>query len=356
MLSAALLFRGRRQLRNHGQVGLRPRSYPGVTKGDRVLLEWEKRKAAQRMQDYIEDHLREPVTLADLASAACYSPYHSARVFKEVTGRTPFEYLRMRRLSAAAVELAKEERRVMDVAFDFVFDSHEGFTRAFARQFGVPPSRLLEVAWPDRLFRPGSATEIYRDRQKGVGGMADTDHSKTNQEAVPREVVFVQILERPARKLVFLPGRAATHYFAYCEEVGCDVWDTLSGIRDALHEPMGLWLPDGLRPEGTSTYVQGVEVAPDWEGEVPDGYRMLQLEPCRLLVFQGPPFDDRDFEQAIISLWGVMNGYDPRVIGYEWADEDAPRFQLAPMGYRGYIEGRPVRPVEASGSSSIGPV
>ena len=38
-----------------------------------------------------------------------------------------------------------------------------------------------------------------------------------------------------------------------------------------------------------------------------------------------------------------MKGYDPQLYGFEWADDDAPRFQLAPMGYRGYIEARPVR-------------
>jgi AraC family transcriptional regulator len=305
-----------------------------------VASEWAKRMAVRRMQEFVEDHLTEPMTLADLASAARYSLYYSARMFKEMTGRTPFEYLRMRRLSAAAVELSKKERRVVDVAFDFVFDSHEGFTRAFARQFGVPPSRLREVAWPDHLFHPGPATEFYCDRQQGGNGMTETVKDKEGAQ-----VVFVQIIERPRRKLLFLPGREATHYFAYCEEVGCEVWDTLSGIRDAIHEPMGLWLPDCLRPEGTSTYVQGVEVGVDYAGPVPEGFQVMALPPCKVLVFQGPRFDDKDFEQAIASLWDVMNAYDPSVLGYEWTDEDAPRFQLAPMGYRGYIEGRPVRPL-----------
>mgnify|MGYP001150407695 FL=1 len=298
-----------------------------------MFTEWEQRKAVRRMQEFIEDHLGEPVTLADLARAAHYSVYHSARLFKEMTGRTPFEYLRMRRLSAAAVELSKEERRVVDVAFDFVFDSHEGFTRAFARQFGVPPSRLQEVAWPAHLFHPEPVTEFYRDRQKGKNGMAET------------KTVFVQILERPRRKLLFLPGKSATHYFAYCEELGCDVWDDLKKIREAIHEPMGLWMPDNLRPEGTSIYVMGVELPAAYAGPVPEGHRMLELEPCKMLVFQGEPFEEKDFEQAISSLWDVMNSYDPHVIGYEWADEEAPRFQLNPMGYRGYIEGRPVRPL-----------
>ncbi|NLT35910.1 MAG: helix-turn-helix domain-containing protein [Gaiellales bacterium] len=295
------------------------------------------------MQELIEDHLGEPVTLVDLARAARYSMYHSARMFKEITGRTPFEYLRMRRLSAAALELNAKERRVVDVAFDFVFDSHEGFTRAFARQFSVPPSRLREVAWPAHLFHPGLATEVYRDRQKGNMVMSET--AKGTQQT---QVVFVQILERPRRKLLFLPGRSATHYFAYCEEVGCGVWEDLKDIREAIHEPMGMWLPESIRPEGTSTYVQGVEVAADYAGPVPAGYRVIELAPCRMLVFQGEPFDEKDFEQAITSLWEVMNKYDPQAIGYEWADEDAPRFQLAPMGYRGYIEGRPVRQLSAT--------
>jgi len=311
-----------------------------------VLTQWEQQKAVRRMQDYIEDHLTEPVTLADLAHAARYSLYHSARRFKEGTGRTPFESVRMRRLSAAAVELGTERRRVIDVAFDFVFDSHEGFTRAFARQFGVPPSRLREVAWPAHLFHPGPATEVYRDRQKGMNGMADTLKTADKDNAQTRtRTVFVQILERPRRKLLFLPGESATHYFAYCEELGCDVWDDLKTIPEAMHEPMGLWMPDGLRPEGTSTYVMGVELPTAYAGPVPEGYRMIELAPCRMLVFQGEPFEDKDFEQAINSLWDAMNGYDPHVIGYEWADEDAPRFQLNPMGYRGYIEGRPVRPL-----------
>jgi len=195
-----------------------------------VFTEWEQRKAVRRMQEFIEAHLGEQVTLADLARAARYSMYHSARMFKEMTGRTPFEYLRMRRLSAAAVELSKEQRRVVDVAFDFVFDSHEGFTRAFTRQFTVPPSRLQEVAWSAYLFHPALATDFYRHRQTGATDMSDARPA----------AVFVQILERPLRKLIFCPAKQATHYFAYCEEVGCceeggcDVWAQLGAIAGAF--------------------------------------------------------------------------------------------------------------------------
>jgi len=38
-----------------------------------------------------------------------------------------------------------------------------------------------------------------------------------------------------------------------------------------------------------------------------------------------------------------MKSYKPETYGFAWADDDGPRFQLKPDGYRGYIEGRPVR-------------
>ncbi len=62
------------------------------------MSEWEKLKAVQRMQDFIESHLKERITLTALARSARYSPWYAARVFKECTGKAPFEYIRLRRL------------------------------------------------------------------------------------------------------------------------------------------------------------------------------------------------------------------------------------------------------------------
>lgn len=303
---------------------------------------WERIKAVERMQDHIEAHLEEPIRMAHLARAARYSPWHAARMFKEITGKAPFEYIRLRRLSSAALRLSDPSLRVVDVAFDFVFDSHEGFTRAFARQFGAPPASFRKRGPPEGLFLPPRLREWYTQRQRGEIPMS------TDKKLTP---VFVQVLERPARRMIVRRGREATHYFAYCEEVGCEVWETLVSIPDTLQEPMGLWLPDNLKPPGTSTYVQGVEVAADWAGTPPDGYEVMDLPPCKMMVFQGPPFEDKDFEEAISDLWDVMQSYKPETFGFTWADGDGPRFQLAPLGYRGYIEGRPVRATGERGSS-----
>ncbi len=302
-----------------------------------MVVRWEKVKAVERMQDFIDAHLQEQITLHALARAARYSPYHAARMFKELTGQSPFRYIRLMRMSAAARVLAEEKVRITDVAFDFVFDSHEGFTRAFARQFGMTPSEYRRTRAEVPLFSPGRVRDHYTNKQAGEETM--TEESKKKKP----EVVFVQIIERPERRLILKRGREAAHYFAYCEEVGCEVWEVLTRVEGALHEPMGMWLPDRFRTDGTSVYAQGVEVPADHAGDIPEGFEIIDLPAARLLVFQGPPFEDEKFEQAIESLWDVMNSYDPALIGYQWADDDAPRFQLEPTGYRGYIEGRPVR-------------
>ena len=297
---------------------------------------WDVVDGVQRMQDYIEAHIQDPITLSELARAAGYSQWHAARVFKELTGKAPFEYVRALRLTKAALLLRDEQPKIVDVAFDFVFASHEGFTRAFSRQFGVSPVDYRRNPKQIRLFMPDRARDRYLKLQKGEIEMAADEAAKT---------LFVQVVERPARKVILKRGIKATHYFEYCGEVGCDVWDVLSGIREAMYEPIGMWLPRGMIKPGTSTYVQGVEVPADYTGEVPDGFEVMDLPPCKMMVFQGEPYDDCRFEEAIGELWEVMKRYRPEVYGFEWADEDAPRFQLAPMGYRGYIEARPVRQV-----------
>lgn len=286
------------------------------------------------MQDFIERHITEPITLRMLAQAAGYSPWHAARIFKEMTGKTPFDYIRTLRLSRAAAKLRDEETRVIDVALDFVFESHEGFTRAFSKEFGINPRAYATHKPPLKLFMPEHIRDYYPKLQKGEGIMTEKTSVNT---------VFVQVVDRPARKLILKRGTKATHYFEYGEEVGCDVYEELKDIKDALYEPIGMWLPENLRQPGTSEYAMGVEMPADYTGAVPEGYEIIDLKPCKMMVFQGPPYDDEKFEQAIGDLWEVMKDYKPELYGFAWADEDGPRFQLEPQGYRGYIEARPVR-------------
>lgn len=293
--------------------------------------------ALKQMREFIHVHLKETITARDIAKAAGYSQYHAARLFKEDTGLSPFEYIRRERLIQSALALRNEKSKVLDVALDYVFDSHEGFTRAFSNAFGITPKKYANYPAPNGWMIPYR----YLDRQKSKLEVSDMNQQTT--------VIFTQIVERPERKLILRRSKQANEYFAYCEEFGCGTpdtpapWDILCGIKEALYEPVGAWLPENMRPAGTGIYAHGVEVPIDYAGKIPDGFDIIKLEPCKLLVFQGEPYNDEFFQEAVSICMDRICKFNPEVYGYQYADELAPRMQLAPMGWRGYIEMRPVR-------------
>lgn len=283
----------------------------------------EKKLAVRRMQDYIEAHLHESITLKQLANACYLSPSYAAKLFKDYTGHTPYYYMKACRLSEAARLLRDQNVKVLDVALDYVFDSHEGFTRAFTKQFGLPPKRYAKEKPPVKWFLPYPV-------------------STEKKEIVMNGFIFTQVIERPQRKVMIKRGKTATEYFKYVDEVGCDVWGMLMSIKEALYEPIGMWLPKSYVREGTSTYVQGVELPMDYDNKVPEGFEIIEMPETSVMIFQGQPYDDDQFSQVIGHMMDAVDRYKPELYGYEF-DLNQPKFQLEPKGERGYIEGRPVK-------------
>lgn len=284
--------------------------------------------AVQRMQEHVEAHLDGEITLAALAAAAGFSPWYSYRLFKLYTGLTPADYVRRLRLSRSALRLRDEKCRVTDVAFDLGFGSVDGYQRAFRREFGCNPGEYARKPVPVPLFI--------------AYGVKFREMRRANMNMEKIRTVYMQVVRKPARKLLIKRGKKARDYFAYCEEVGCDIWGLLKSIKSLGGEPMGLWLPEKYRKPGTSVYVQGVEVALDYGGPVPKGLDTVKLPAADFLMFQGEPFQEENYCEAIVAVQQAMNKYDPSVIGYKWCDAN-PRIQLEPVGKRGYIELRAIR-------------
>jgi AraC family transcriptional regulator len=78
-------------------------------------------------------------SLARLASEANLSAYHFLRTFQRVTGVTPHQYVLRTRLRRAAVRLATEPARVIDIALESGFADLSNFNRTFRAEFGVSP-------------------------------------------------------------------------------------------------------------------------------------------------------------------------------------------------------------------------
>lgn len=288
----------------------------------------EQTMAVQRMQDYIAAHLDTEITMAQLAAAALFSPWYAYRLFRAYTGLTPADYIRRMRLSRSALRLKNEGCRVTDVAFDLGFGSVDGYQRAFRREFGCNPGDYAKNPVPIPLFIAYGVK--FRELRREHLSMENV------------QSVFVQIIHKPARKVIVKRGVKAEDYFPYCEEVGCDVWGLLSSMDSLCGEPVCLWLPAAYKKPNTSTYVQGVEVASDTAGPIPEGFDCIALPAADYLAFQGEPFREEDYCEAIEAVRHSMARYDPSVIGYTW-DDTNPRIQLEPRGTRGYIELRAVK-------------
>lgn len=104
---------------------------------------------------------------------------------------------------------------------------------------------------------------------------------------------------------------------------------------------MGIWLPDHMIPEGTSKYVQGVEVPKDYDKPLPEGYELIDLPEEKVMIFQGEPYDDDVFKESIEEFQKGVKNFNPKIYGFKY-DPKGMHFQLEPQGYRGYIEGRTV--------------
>lgn len=285
----------------------------------------DKIEAVWRMQEYIETHYLEKITMNDLAKVSYYSPWYSYRLFKEYTNLSIADYIRRYRLSKSALELRDNNVKIIDIAHKYDFHSVDGYQRAFFKEFGMNPYEYSKNPTPICLFIP------FKVYVKG-------EERKMKESAY----IFISIVEKPSRKVIIKRGIKANNYFDYCNEVGCDVWGIVTSIKSISGEPVSMWLPEHLIKEGTSIYAQGAEVPLDYNGVIPDGFDIIELPYSKYIMFQGEPFEEENYEEAITLLWKAIKKYDPDVLGYVY-DKSNPIIQLEPIGTRGYIELHPIK-------------
>ena len=114
----------------------------------------DKLRAVQRMQRYIDSHISEQITPAQLAEEALFSLWYARKIFEQYTGLTPARYIRRLKLSRSALRLRDEKCGVLDIALDMGFGSAEGYQRAFRNEFGINPRAYAEAPVPIPLFIP----------------------------------------------------------------------------------------------------------------------------------------------------------------------------------------------------------
>ncbi|MDM8102842.1 MULTISPECIES: AraC family transcriptional regulator [Bacillaceae] len=97
-------------------------------------------ESLQAAIDYMEDHLLDDLPIENIAQQANFSVFHFQRTFAILTDISVGEYLRRRRLTLAAYELTRSNTKIIDIAYEYGYDTPEAFSKAFRRQHGVTPS------------------------------------------------------------------------------------------------------------------------------------------------------------------------------------------------------------------------
>lgn len=115
-------------------------------------MEWT--KCLREAITYMENHLLEDITGEDVADAVFMSSFYLQKGFKILTGYTPTEYLKCRRLYLAGLDVLAGNERVIDLAYKYGYDTPESFSKAFARFHGCSPAQLRRSPGCIQTFLP----------------------------------------------------------------------------------------------------------------------------------------------------------------------------------------------------------
>lgn len=110
-----------------------------VSYGQKEVLMMHAWEQIQETIEFIEDHLCEEISIDSLAKMAALSPFYYQRLFSRLVKKPVAEYIRLRRMAKATEALLQKNQRILDVALDLGFSTHEHFTRTFKDTFGMTP-------------------------------------------------------------------------------------------------------------------------------------------------------------------------------------------------------------------------
>lgn len=183
-----------------------------LKKGGRTL---EYPERIQMSIDYIEMHLNDTLSFEEIAKQTYLSIPHLYRIFPVMTGCTVRQYIRKRRLTSSAYELLNTKKRIIDIAFDFQFESQESYIRAFKAMFGITPGEyrksksiiaLYNKIHLNKLQKKGELTmqpNIIRKKFILVGLIAEIDLSLDFSEILENlRHILKQSLENISNKIV----------------------------------------------------------------------------------------------------------------------------------------------------------
>ncbi len=216
---------------------------------------WE---AIQKTLDYIEEHIAEDIKIEELAETASLSLFYYQRLFSRLVKRPVREYIKLRRLAIVLEALQNKNNRILDIALEYGFGSHETFTRAFKEVYGMTPEQYREKPVSLNRFDKPDLLLGYTLIDEGVPLISDGLVLEMNRRMMNEPVDFMGVIG-------YVP---ITGQLPVGESTGVDmpgeIWRRFHQEKGQIaRKPNGREVGVaymGDAPEGYFTYFAGTEV------------------------------------------------------------------------------------------------
>ncbi|EFV75429.1 transcriptional regulator [Bacillus sp. 2_A_57_CT2] len=251
----------------------------------------------QKAIDYIEEHLLdEDFSIGKAAEEANSSVFHFQRTFAILTDMPVGEYIRGRRLTLAAQELVRTDRKVIDLAYKYGYDTPEAFTKAFRRQHGMTPTEARNFSGKLKSYN----RLVIQVSLKGAEPM--------QYAIVKKEAFQVAGIKKE---------------FSLCNEENLagipKMWDEVNsnGTADKLFMlnngeikgVLGVCVDNRSKKPDSMDYWIGAS----FKGEKPDSFECLEVPASKWAVFEvhgAMPHAMQNTWKKIFSEWFPSSGYE----------------------------------------------
>ncbi|KEI98608.1 AraC family transcriptional regulator [Clostridium botulinum A2B3 87] len=265
--------------------------------------------------EFIEENIKSDLTPEVIANQCGYSVFHFSRIFNINKGITLMEYVKKRRLSLAAIELFKGGR-IIDIALDYGFETHNGFSKAFKKEFGFSPRKYIKCM--GNYFNEKLNTDFGGCIMKPV------------------------IIKKSAFKVAGYRIKTNITNSNYTKDIA-SFWSNYNGenleskmykiLNPPKHGEVGLCVPANGE-SGDAVYLLGVIV--DNFDNVTNEMITVEVPEATYAVFTTPPvdtsndLDNDDFPEAIKKTW--------KYIFEEWFKDSGYVFDESKLDFEFYDE------------------
>lgn len=304
----------------------------------------ELNESIQKMIYWIEEYLGDNPTLGEMSAQIGYSPFYCSAKFHDIVGMTIRSYISGRRLAKATLDIRDTKERILDIAVKYGYSSQEALTRAFMSAYGCTPAsyRRHPRPVPISIMQTILFPEQYIDK-------GEITMSKTCLTEATVRTEYI-----PAHRYLGIKEERTDNYCDFWKYHECDsVCGTIDSLSNISH-PIVTCHTAGWykKADGSHGYLYGLGVQENYDGDIPEGFELIDVPGGYYLVFCHPPFDFlKDCGEVMQRVETLAWNYDISKCGfgkthYQWDEDARPCYQRHYPEEIGYEILRPIKMIE----------